>query len=389
MRPLRPVAVTLRAPSDPDFLPGSPGRDPYSDHMRPLFPYGLAPTATIVVLLSAFCACGTNGPETGGEVAARPDAFHRAMDSVNALIVARPKDPALYDGRSQIYLAVDSLRAATLDLERALALDSTNVNRQLRLGDLYYRQTAVESAKKCFESATRLEPQSTQAKLKLAEIALLLRQYRESMDLVNDALRIDQHAAHGYYLKGWIHMETGDTTLALSSFATAVEQDPQDYPVYIMLGKLHAARHDPLAEQYYRTALTIRPRSTEAWYNLGMYQQENGQDSAALESYRRIMEIDSSNALAWYNTGWVQLEHLNDVPSAKTNFSKAIALAPGYVNAWFNRGLSMEKLNELDSAAANYQMVLAMDPAYKAAAAGLDRLQSKGVRIKMREQGKR
>lgn len=356
--------------------------------MRPYFFIGPAPVAACLMLVAAWCACGTATTDAGDHATDAPDAFHRALDSVNALIVARPKDPTLYDGRSQIFLAVDSLRAATLDLERALALDSTSVNRQLRLGDLYYRQTAVGSAKKCFEAAARLDPQSTQAKLKLAEIALLLRQYRESMVLVNDALRIDQHAAHGYFLKGWIHMETGDTALALSSFATAVEQDPQDYPVYIMLGKITAARHDPLAEQYYRTAITIRPGSVEAWYNLGMYQQENGRDSAALESYRRIMELDSTNALAWYNTGWVQLEHLNDAPAAKANFSKAIALAPAYVNAWFNRGLSMEKLNELDSAAANYQMVLAMDPAYKAAAAGLDRLQSKGVRIKMREQGK-
>ena len=41
--------------------------------------------------------------------------------------------------------------------------------------------------------------------------------------------------------------------------------DPQDYKAYMELGKLSAARHDPLAEQFYNTALELRPRSVEAW----------------------------------------------------------------------------------------------------------------------------
>lgn len=352
-----------------------------SSRLASIFPA----SAAAWVAVTCITACTNNPAPVQVPHADAPDAFQHAMDSINTLIVADPKKATLYDYRSQLFLAVDSLPAATLDLERALKLDSTNVNRQLRMGDLYYRRQLVDKAKTRFEVAAKLDPKNTQAMLKLAEIDLLLRNYRESMNLVNQALRIDQHAAHGYYLKGWIHMETGDTALALSSFATAVEQDPQDYPVYIMLGKLSAAKKDPLAEQYYRTAITIRPKSVEAWYDLGMYQQENGKDSAALESYEHIMEIDSSNALAWYNTGYVQMEHLDDPQSAKGSFSKAIALEPAYVDAWFNRGLAMEKLDQLDSAAANYQVALSIRANYPLASYGLDRLAAKGVRIKIRE----
>lgn len=354
-------------------------------HMNSSFRVPAFLAASVAYLAFSLVACTDRSPRQLPTAADPPDALHRALDSVNALIVADPKKASLYDLRSQLFLAMDSLPSATLDLERALFLDSTDVNRQLRMGDLYYRQQMVDKAKLRFEAAARKDPKNPQAKLKLAEIALLLRNYRESMNLVNDALRIDQHVAHGYFLKGWIHMETGDTALALSSFATAVEQDPQDFPVYIMLGKLSAAKHDPLAAQYYASALNIRPRSVEAWYNLGMYQQENGLDSSALDSYKHIMEIDSANALAWYNTGWVQMEHLGDPGSAKASFSKAIALEPGYIDAWFNRGLAMEKLDQLDSAAANYQIVLSMRTDYPLASAGLDRLASKGVRIKIRE----
>ena len=340
---------------------------------------------TLLLLVSA-CG-GTNTPPAPVPVTA-PDAFTASMDSINARIVKDPGRASLYDRRAELFLSVDSLSAAQRDMERALRLDSNDVNRRLRLGDLYYRTTQVAKAQSQFEKAAKLDPSNTSAMLKQAEIQLVLRNYAKSMTLVNEALRQDQHAAHGYFLKGWIHMETGDTALALSSFRTAVEQNTADYPAYIMLGKISAAKHDPLAEQYYATAISLRPKSVEAWYNKGMYHQENGQDSAALDCYRQIMSIDSTNALAWYNSGYVRMEHLHDLAGAMKDFSKAIELEPGYADAWYNRGLAQERSNELDSAAANYEIVISMRPNYALAAAALDRLQKQGVRIKIREKGK-
>lgn len=335
------------------------------------------------ILLWAACGGPTSVPRpVEGQIR---DPFLVALDSINAKIVKNPNSAGLYDGRALLYLKVDSLTEAQRDLERAVMLDSTNVNYHLRLGDLYYRTTQVAKAKDQFERASKVDPTNTSAMLKQAEIQLVLRNYDKSMTLVNDVLRIDQHAAHGYFLKGWIHMETGDTTLALSSFRTAVEQDAQDYPAYIMLGKISAAKHDPLAEQYYSTAISLRPRSVEAWYNKGMYYQENGKDSLALECYERIKELDPLNALAWYNSGYVRMEHLGDLEGAKRDFSEAITLEPGYADAWYNRGLAMELTNELDSAAANYEIVMTMRPDHTLAAEGLDRLQAQGVRIKIRE----
>ena len=338
--------------------------------------------AAFTSLLMAACGGGPDGPQ---QMAQPVDPFQQALDSINARIVKEPNRAALYDDRARIFLSVDSLAPAQRDMERSVKLDSTNVNVRLRLGDLYYRTMQVAKAKDQFERAAKLDPSNTSAILKQAEIQLVLRNYAQSMDLVNDALRKDQHAAHGYFLKGWIHMETGDTALALSSFRTAVEQDAQDYPAYIMLGKISAAKHDPLAEEYYATAIALRPHSVEAWYNKGMYHQENGQDSAALECYRQIMAIDSNNALAWYNSGFVRMEHLHDLPRAKKDFSKAIELEPGYADAWYNRGLAEERSGQLDSAAANYEIVISMRPNHALAAAALDRLQAKGVRIKIRE----
>lgn len=352
---------------------------------HPSRPSCKASTLLSISILLLLSACGGADVASTQAPMSASDPFTASMDSINARIVKDPGRAILYDQRAELFLSVDSLGAAQRDMERALRLDSNNVDRRLRLGDLYYRTTQVAKAQAQFETAAKLDPSNTSALLKQAEIQLVLRNYAESMTMVNEALRQDQHAAHGYFLKGWIHMETGDTALALSSFRTAVEQNTEDYPAYIMLGKISAAKHDPLAEQYYATAISLRPRSVEAWYNKGMYHQENGQDSLALGCYEHIMDVDPKNALAWYNSGFIRMEHLHDLAGAKHDFSKAIELEPGYADAWYNRGLAEERSNELDSAAANYQIVISMRPNYAPAAAALDRLQDQGVRIKIRE----
>lgn len=332
---------------------------------------------------------GCNGPQPPSPAPATRvdpvDSLAQALAEINERIIREPGTAAHYVARAHHYAAIDSIERAMADMERAVALDSADIMNHLLLGDLYYRTVQVDKALARFEKASTLDPNSTQALLKRAEIELVQRKHRQATRHVNEALRLDQNLAHGYYLKGFIHMEMGDTALAISSLRTAVEQDPFDHASFGLLGKLSAAQHDPLAEEYYRSAISIRPGQVESWYNLGIYYQNHGKDSLALEAYRRIMELDSNNALAWYNSGWVRMEHLNDPVQAERDLTKAIELAPGHADSWYNRGVLKERGGQLDSAAANYQMAILLDPDHDLAAESLDRLSGKGVRIKIRE----
>lgn len=298
-------------------------------------------------------------------------------------ILDDPGNASLYVERSRLQAARDSSRLALADMERALAIDSGQVEHLLLAGDMSYAAVDVAKARRRFQRAMELAPDDPRPRLKLAEIELVLRHYKEGMVLVNDALRRDPNNAKGYHLKGWIHMESGDTAMAISSFRTAVEQDPRYYDAYLMLGRLCAARHDPLAEQYYRSAIELRPGLTEPVYNLGLYYQDHGADSAALSCYAYIKQVEPNNPLPWYNTGWVLLELRKDPAAAKAEFSKAIELGTNYADAWYNRGVAMERTAQMDSAAANYMVCLRIQPDHGLAAAGLERLARKGVRIKL------
>ena len=349
--------------------------------------------------LGALClwACvdrpAPNGTEGAGGDTAAPaspaDSLATALAALDQRIVAGPGNAVLYVERSRLHERRDSLGRAVADMERAVGLDSLNADHRIRLGDLHYRRIQLGEARDAFQRAVDLAPTNTEAKLRLGEVYMVLREYNKAMALVNEALRTDPNAARGYFLKGSIHMETKDTARAVSSFRTAVEQDPQDYPSYMLLGQLSAARRDPLAEQYYNTAIELRPSSVEAWYGKGLWAQNNGHDSVAMVCYERIKELDAMNPLPWYNIGYIKLEHIGDPNGAKADFSKAIDLNTNYADAWYSRGVAMERTQQPDSAAANYQICLTIEPAHTQAAMAVDRLAKQGVRIKMMERKKK
>ncbi|MBK7287921.1 MAG: hypothetical protein IPI95_12945 [Flavobacteriales bacterium] len=56
------------------------------------------------------------------------------MDSINARIVTDPGRANLYDQRAELFLSVDSLTAAQRDMERAIRLDSNDVDRHCASG---------------------------------------------------------------------------------------------------------------------------------------------------------------------------------------------------------------------------------------------------------------
>jgi tetratricopeptide (TPR) repeat protein len=339
----------------------------------------LVPFWPLVVALCSSCA---GSPEVQESVLSTPaDSLRAALVPIEHRIVEDPDNAELYAERAAIYLAYDSTQLALQDLRTAVSLDSTDLDYRLALGDLCYSAALVDQSREQFAQVLVLDADNTEALLKMAEIELVLRNYSKCFEYVNNALRADVNLPQAYYLKGWAYKEVGDTTLAISSMRTACEQDPAFYDAFMQLALLCQAQGDALAGQYLRTCTELKPMSSEAWYNRGMWCQANNEDSVALACYARIKTVDEKNALPWYNTGWIYLERTGNPEAAVAEFTRALELLPTYHEAFYNRGLAYERTGSLDSAAADYVRTLSIMPSFDLAANGMERLQKKGVRL--------
>jgi tetratricopeptide (TPR) repeat protein len=327
--------------------------------------YILLPFITIILF-----SCGNKEEEakTRDTDTVAVDTTAAGLSALNKRILADPNNPDLYHERAKYQFEKNKdIESAMNDMQRTLMLDSTKARYFLTLSDLYFTLNKTGNAKAALEKAVQVEPQNVDALLKLAELYLYVKKYQLSIDYINKALKIDQYNSKGYFMKGMNYKEIGDTTLAISSMETAVEQDPKYYAAYIQLGILYAAKKNPLAESYYNNALKLDPKSTEAMYNKGKFYQDMGNWNAAILTYTNLLKVDPNFKYAHFNLGVIHLVNLKVYNEALKHFDTAILIDSQYKEAYYGRGTTYQAMGDIKRAAADYQQALIIDPHYEPA----------------------
>lgn len=300
-----------------------------------------------------------------------------AMTSLNERIAQNPGNAELLYERADYFFQKNNTTQALTDINQAITIDSTQDKYHLLYANLNFKGLQIQNAIDAFKKAIELNPSNGEAHLKLAELYLYIKAYPICLSEANEALKIDKNNAKGYFIKGFAYKEMGDTLKALSSFQTAVEVKSDYYDAHIQLGNILAVNRDPLALQYYNNALRIRPNSTEALYNRGLFLQNVNELEGATTDYNNIIELDPAYSEAHYNLGFIDLAFNEDYQSAIKHFTSAINVNNEYVEAYYNRGLCYEYIGDKQNAVKDYNAALNVVPTYKLAKERLRELKIK------------
>lgn len=337
----------------------------FDREMTRLFPF--------LIFLVFVSACRENSTprldSNGNSIKTNP------IDSINELIKSKPNNAILYFERAKEHYAEHDLASALSDIGRVLKLDSSKADYYIFLADLKLLNKQSRESKDALLKAHKVEPKNVNALLRLGELYMIVEDYKTSFEYLNQALQLDIHNAMGYRLKGFNYKYAGDTAQAISSFRTAVEQDPNDYDSYMQLGLLFSIPLNPLALDYYDNALRINPTSIEALYAKALHLQNVNRPREALAMYDQIIELSPPYYKAYYNKGFVYLELLEKYDSAALFFSTAIEKGPeNFYPAVYNRALANERMGKLKEAESDYRQTLKLNPQYDPAALALTRL---------------
>lgn len=302
------------------------------------------------------------------------DSNSMQLEELNKMILEDPSNKELYLKRANIFLKSSDLVSAENDLNRILKIDSGYPDAYSNLADIYLMQGMATKVKSTLENGLSKVPNNNELKLKLAELQLYLKNYKECIKALDEVLKSDKYIAKAYYIKGMAFKEMGDTAKSVSSFQTAIEQDPDYYHAYLQLAALFAIDYNPIALQYFNSAIKLNPTSTEALYGAGLFYQEMGNVEKALEAYDIILKIDPMHFDAYYNSGFIHSEMLKDYNTAIKFYTDAINANGKQVKAYYMRGYAFERLNDKKQAENNYRMALGIEPDYTLAAQGLNRI---------------
>lgn len=126
----------------------------------------------------------------------------------------------------------------------------------------------------------------------------------------------------------------------------------------------HRGRQLDQAMALYRQALTMWPDLVEAEVNLASALQETGAAAQACDLLRQAIARRPDFSAAHYNMGNV-LSALGQDP--RTAYQKAVALEPGYAEAWYNLAMAQEAAGDTTEAQRCYRCAITAAPGFAAA----------------------
>jgi len=164
-------------------------------------------------------SCQNDTSSTTQLVKNLPITGNPAIDGLTNEIEQQPNDPRLYAQRGALFYEEEGYDEAIKDLKKALSYDSTNV----------------------------IYPERVPTLLKLCEFQLILKKHDESINTINNILKVEPLNANAFFMLGLNFKELGNVDRAIGSFQTAVENDPDLVDAWINLGQLHAQKKSNLA----------------------------------------------------------------------------------------------------------------------------------------------
>lgn len=345
--------------------------------------YSMRILFTVLVLgqILFLSSCGNSSNESTDKTVAVDSTLSKLnspeLKAVNKSLLEDPNNAALYFKRAELYFKNHDLEASKNDALRAIKLDSLKPEYFLLLSDAYFTANETRFSKEALERCIKANPGSVEANLKLAELYFYVKKYTEAINYINAALKINENTAKGYFLKGMCYKESGDTSLAISSFQTCVEQDNDYFDGYMELSVLLVAKKNPLAIEYLKTALSLQPENMDIYYNMGLFYQRTKKYDLAVETYKKILSKNLQYKQAHYNLGAIEVEKSKNYKEALKHFSNAINADPNYADAYFARGVCYEEMKDKTNAAADYQMAIQLQPNHPFAVENLNELEKK------------
>lgn len=325
-------------------------------------------------LIFAVFACNQNNKFTNESANSEADSSALAFKEMVKKIESNPENDMLYIARADYYLAEGKIDSALRDILFAIDINNQNPGHYITLSDAYLAMGNPDRCIEGLDKALQLDPANKEALLRKGRLYMIMRNYEECYHTIDQLLKIDRMNPVAYFVKGFAQLEQGDTLNAIKNFQTAANYDQNYFDPFLQLGMIYSAMKNPLAVEYLNTALTLRPMALEAYYQLALFFQENGNEKKAITTYENILNIEPEHQFSLYNLGYIHLVYLQDFAKGAEYFTRVIELNPEYAEAFYNRGYCYELTGKKELARKDYRKTLDILANYPKAIEGLNRL---------------
>lgn len=299
--------------------------------------------------------------------------YQSALAEFDEVLKRKATDPVALNGKAMMLIALNRIDEGFTVLAKALEIDPKNVQALHNLALFNARHDHFDIAVPLWQRVLAIEPDDPDALVGLGEILMKQGKLDEALSLFNKVIAKDDRNAQAIYLAGktiaqhrpvdaipyleraallaneaepWydlglVRMIAQEYRLAGQAFTQALRFAPDDYRVYLELGKVHfeMKRYDD-AITHFDEAMKLKPppaAKATLRFHYGLVREAQGNDTKAADEYQQALKIDPNNVPSMLNLATLHLEAKRMEP-AKELLDRVLQVAPQSAIARFNLG---------------------------------------------------
>jgi tetratricopeptide (TPR) repeat protein len=204
-----------------------------------------------------------------------------------------------------------------------------------------------------------------------------LNQFKQALDLVNEALQISPNGTEAWYHKGVLLANLRKNEEAVECYDKVIKElDPNHISAWlnkgVALGTL--GRYEEEIQCFDKIITKLDPEYISAWYNKGTVLRNLARYEEAIACYNEVIKLDPNDVDAWYGKSYA-LGYLGRYGEVIECYDKIIELDSKHVGAWYSKGLVLDNLGKNEEAIACYDKVIQINPE------NIDAWLSKGISL--------
>jgi tetratricopeptide (TPR) repeat protein len=304
---------------------------------------------------------------------AKQKKYQSALSEFDEVLKRQPADGVALNGKAMMLIALNKIDEGFAVMQKAIETNPDNIQALHNLALFNLNHDHPEVAIPLWQRVLTIAPDDPDALVGLGEILMRQGKLDDALGYFNKVIEKDDRHARAIYLAGktiaqhrpldaipyyeraalladeaepWydlglVRMFAREWRLAGQAFTQALKFAPDDYRIYLELGKVHLEmRRFDDAISHFEEVLKLNPppqAKVTVRYHMGLVREAQGNKKKAADEYLQTLKADPNHLGATLNLAALYLEDKR-FDAAKPLLDKALEIAPTNAIARFNLG---------------------------------------------------
>lgn len=265
-----------------------------------------------------------------------------------------------YIQEAEAYYGQGQLDEAIAAYERAVSINPDDTNAHIRLAQFLILRQRTATAVRQAEQAISQDPSNPQALATLCQALDWEGRYTEAFDACECAIELDPDLAEAYAYLAKVYVDTGDWIPARRYAQQAVDLDYQSMDAHYNQGYvLEAQGRYRQAVQAYENAIYLHPKLPSLYISAGQNRRVLGQFTEAIDHFEKAIRLDPASPVGYDQLGWTYYT-AGEYGRAIDSLEQATLVDPDYATGWGHLGIVYYVLQQYEEVIPALQQAISL-----------------------------